>query len=164
MKKLSFLLFILTISMGITVSALGQTKKDNGLKIITHAKGGMVSHDGTKFGYLSKDDIVRDNQGQKVYFVDRNRTVFGADGQRLGFAKKDGFYYNINGENVLNTTDAAEVRCTILDPQGNNASIMRRNAKLYNCAIHCYWLEQAKLKQEKAKKYNLRIKQGAFPM
>lgn len=30
-----------------------------------------------------------------------------------------------------------------------------KNYKLHNCAIHCYWLEQAKLKQEKAKTVEL---------
>ena len=155
MKKLFFLLFIVTITTGITVNALAQTHKDSIPKLYINKKGGITDRAGTKLGYIDKDNIVRNSQGAKLYFIDKDGNVISADGKKLGMAKKNGSYYNINGENVLNTKDLDEERCAVLDPQGHNVGIIHKNYKLHACAIHCYWLEQAKLKKEKAEKPKL---------
>jgi len=152
MKKLFFLLFIVTISTGIAVNSFAQTHRDSTPKLYINKKGGMTDHGGTKLSYIDKDNIVRNSQGAVLYFVDKNGNVTGADGKKLGIAKKNGAYYNINDENVLNTKDPDKERCAVLDPKGYNVGIIHNNYKQHNCAIHCYWLEQAKLKKEKEDK------------
>jgi hypothetical protein len=152
MKKLCFLLFILTTTMGVAVNASGQTKQDSARKIYINKKGGMTDRAGTKLGYVDKNNIVRNSDGAELYFIDKNGNVIGADGKNLGMAKKNGSYYNINGENVLNTKDLDKERCAVLDPEGHNIGIIHKNYKQHACAIHCYWLEQAKEKKEKEDK------------
>jgi hypothetical protein len=151
MKRLYVLLFILTITMSGTVNAWGQTKPDSTPKLYINKKGGIIDQQGTKLGYIDKNNIVRNAEGVKLYFIDKNGNVIGADGKKLGLAKKNGSYYNINGVNVLNTKDLDKERCAVLDPQGHNVGIIHKNYKQHACAIHCYWLEQAKVKKEKAK-------------
>jgi hypothetical protein len=150
MKKLFLLLLIVTATTGITVNAFAQTHKDSTPKLYINKKGGITDHEGTKLGYIDKDNIVRNSQGAKLYFIDKDGYVIGADGKKLGMAKKNGAYYNVNGETVLNTKDLDKERCAVLDPQGHNMGIIHKNYKLHACAIHCYWLEQAKLKKAKA--------------
>lgn len=153
MKKLYFLLFILTMTTCVTVSAWGQDKKDATGKIYISAKGGISNHEGgSELGYIDKDNIVRNSQGAELYFIDKDGNVIAADGTKLGMAKKNGSYYNINGMSVLNTKDLDKERCAVLDPEGHNIGIIHKNYKQHACAIHCYWLEQAKLKKEKEEK------------
>jgi hypothetical protein len=152
MKKLFVLLFILTVTVSVNVSAWGQSKRDSTPKLYINKKGGIVDQKGTKLGYIDKDNIVRNAEGAKLYFIDKDGNVIGADGKKLGIAKKNGSYYNINGENVLNTKDLDKERCAVLDPQGHNVGIIHKNYKLHACVIHCYWLEQARLKKEKEEK------------
>jgi len=149
MKKIQLLLFLLTMATGVTVNA--QTKKDTTFKIVINAKGGIHDHGGTKLGYIGKDNIVRNNKGQKLYFIDGNGNVIDADGKKLGMAKKNGAYFNINGENVLNTKDLDKEKCAILDPQGHNLGTTHMNYKLHACAAHCFFLEQQKKKAEAKK-------------
>ncbi|QEM07135.1 hypothetical protein DIU31_027860 [Mucilaginibacter rubeus] len=152
MKKLYFLLLILTMTTGVVVNAWAQTSKDSTRKLVIDAKGGIHDHGGTKLGYIDKNDIVRNNKGQKLYFIDRDGNVVSADGTKLGKAKKNGDYYNNDGEVVLQLKNADAERCEILDPKGHSQGYVHRNYKLHACAAHCYWLEQAKLKKEKADK------------
>lgn len=151
MKKLHFLLVILTMTTAVTVSAWGQTKQDSIKQIFINAKGGMHDHGGTKLGYIDKNNIVRNNKGQKLYFIDRNGNVISADGTKLGKAKKNGDYYNNDGQVVLQLKNSDAERCEILDPKGHSQGYVHKNYKLHACAAHCYWLEQAKLKKEKVK-------------
>lgn len=152
MKKLYCLLFILTIISGFTVSAWGQTKQDTTHKIIINAKGGIYDHGGIKLGYIDKDNIVRTNQGKKLYFIDKDGNVISADGTKLGKANKNGNYYNNDGQVVLQLKNGDAEKCEILDPKGHSQGYVHKNYKLHACAAHCYWLEQAKLKKEKAEK------------
>jgi len=148
MKKLHFLLLILTMATSVSVNA--QTKKDTTFKISITDKGWIRDYGGTKLGYIDKDNIVRNNKGQKLYFIDGTGNVIDANGKKLGMAKKNGSYYNINGENVLNTKDLDKEKCAILDPKGHNFGTAHMNYKLHACAAHCYFLEQKK--KEEAKK------------
>jgi hypothetical protein len=152
MKKLFLLLFIVTITTGVAVNALAQTHEDSTPKLYMNKKGGMTDHGGTKLAYIDKDNIVRNSAGAELYFIDKSGNVFSVDGKKMGVAKKNGSYYNINGVSVLNTKDMDKERCAMLDPQGHNAGTIHNNYKLHACAIHCYWLEQAKLKTEKEQK------------
>jgi hypothetical protein len=152
MKKLQFLIVMLTMVTIATVSAVGQTKHDTTGKIVINAKGGIYDHGGTKLGYIDKDNIVRNNKGQKLYFIDKDGNVIGADGTKLGKAQKNGNYYNNEGQVVLQLKNPDAEKCEILDPKGHNQGYVHRNYKLHACAAHCYWLEQAKLKKEKEDK------------
>jgi hypothetical protein len=151
MKKL--LLILLTITMTAGVNAWGQTKKDATFKIVIDAKGGIHDHGGTQLGYIDKDNIVRNNKGQKLYFIDGDGNVIDANGKKLGMAKKNGSYYNVKGENILKVKDLDKEQCAILDPQGHNFGTAHANYKLHACAAHCYFLEQKKkaAAKEKAK-------------
>lgn len=152
MKKLYYLLCILTLTAAASISARGQTKQDTTSKIVINAKGGMYDHGGTKLGYIDKDNIVRNNIGQKLYFIDKDGNVISSDGKKLGKAKKNGDYYNNDGQVVLQLKNADAERCEILDPKGHSWGYVHRNYKLHACAAHCYWLEQAKLNKEKDEK------------
>lgn len=143
-----FLLFILMTTGGV-VNAWGQTKKDTSQKVFINAKGGIHDHGGTKLGYIDKDNIVRNNKGQKLYFIDRSGNVIDASGKNLGKAKKNGTYYNNNGETVLTTKDIDAEKCAILDPQGHNVGTVHKNYKLHACAAHCFFLEQVKMQNKK---------------
>ena len=151
MKKLKIFLLILTIVTGVAVSALGQTNQNTPQKIYINKKGGIYNQEGTKLGYIDKDNIVRNSAGAKLYFIDKNGNVIGANGEKLGLAKKNGSYYNVNGENLLNTKALDKEKCAILDPQGHNVGNIHKNYKLHACAAHCFWLEQKKEKEAKAK-------------
>ena len=149
MKKTHFLLFLITIFIsGITTDAAAQGHQAKNLEISIDAKGGIHNHGGTKLGYIDKDNIVRNNKGQKIYFIDRDGNVIDANGTKLGMAKKNGSYYNIKGENVLNTRDLDKEKCAILDPQGHNFGTVHKNYKLHACAAHCFFLEREKKKEE----------------
>ena len=152
MKKHCLLfLLILTIVTGVTVSALAQTNQNKPQKIYINKKGGIYNQEGTKLGYIDKDNIVRNSEGAKLYFIDKKGNVIGANGEKLGLAKKNGSYYNADGMIVLNTKDIDKEKCAILDPQGHNLGNIHKNYKLHACAAHCFWLEQKKEKEAKAK-------------
>lgn len=150
-KTFAFVLAIITMVTSLSVDARAQKKQDPKHQIVIDAKGGIHNHGGTKLGFIDKDGIVRNNQGQKLYFIDNDGNVIAADGKKLGKAKKNGDYYNINGETILTVKDKNAEECEILDPQGHNLGTTHKNYKLHACAAHCFFLEQAKLKKEKGK-------------
>jgi hypothetical protein len=154
MKKLNHL-FILTLTVltVFTVNAFGQMAKDTGkpFKIAINAKGGIYNHDGTKLGYITKEDIVKDNKGQTLYFIDKSGNVIDAKGNKLGMAKKNGNYYNNDGQVVLQLKNTEAEKCEILDPQGHSWGYVHRNYKLHACAAHCFFLQQEKDKAAKEK-------------
>jgi len=150
MKNLKYLvILVLTI---FTVKALGQAAKDTSknYKIVINAKGGVYNGAGTKLGYITRDDIVKNNKGQTLYFIDHNGNVIDAKGNKLGMAKKNGNYYNSNGQIVLQLKNADAENCEILDPAGHSWGYVHRNYKLHACAAHCYFLKQ-KMDKEKMK-------------
>ena len=149
MKKLLFILLILTTTAAVTFNA--QVKKDTTYKIFITNKGWIRDVNGTQLGHIDKDNIVRNNKGEKLYFIDAIGNVIDANGKKLGAAKKNGSYYNINGENVLTTKDLDKEKCAILDPKGHNSGTAHMNYKLHACAAHCYFLEQEKKKAEAKK-------------
>jgi hypothetical protein len=137
------------MTTGVVVNVWGQTKNDTSQKIFINAKGGIHDHGGTKLGYIDKENIVRNNKGQKLYFIDKSGNVIDASGTNLGKAKKNGTYYNNSGETVLTTKDIDAEKCAILDPQGHNFGTVHKNYKLHACAAHCFFLEQAKMQNKK---------------
>lgn len=150
MKKLKHVVLLTIILLsGIAVSANAQAAGDKKDGISISAKGGIYNHDGTKLGYIDKDNVVRNNSGKELYFIDKNGNVIGADGRKLGMAKKNGSYYDAKGVNVLNTKDVDKEKCAILDPRGHNLGNAHKNYKLHACAAHCFFMEQEKQKAAK---------------
>ena len=147
MKKLHYL-FILTLTVltGFTVNAFAQNAKDSSKYtfISIDGKGGIHNHAGTKLGFITKENIVKDNKGKTLYFIDRDGNVIDAKGNKLGKASKNGSYYNNDGEVVLQVKNTETERCEILDPKGHSQGYVHRNYKLHACAAHCFFLQQKK--------------------
>lgn len=148
MKKLKQVLIML-FTMSSVLSAVSQDHNAKSPEIKIDAKGGIYNHDGTKLGYIDKNDIVRNNKDQKLYFIDKDGNVIDANGKSLGKAKKNGVYINANGETILTVKDLDAEKCAILDPKGHNLGTTHKNYKLHACAAHCFFLEQEKKKTGK---------------
>jgi hypothetical protein len=157
MKKISLLSFlILTVCALFSVNAFAQKAKDTTKYtfISIDGKGGIHNHTGTKLGYISKDNVVKNNRGQTLYSIAKGGTVVDAKGHKLGFAKNNGDYINNAGETVLQLKNTDEEKCEILDPAGHSWGYVHKNYKLHACAAHCFFLQQAKNNAEKEKKTN----------
>jgi hypothetical protein len=136
MKKLQYLFILIVIVFrGFATNAFGQTdiygNKAN--QITIDGKGGIYNHDGTQLGYVTKDDIVKNNKGEKLYFIDRSGNVINAKGRKIGMAKKNGAYYNNEGHTVLQLKNPDAEMCEILDPQGHGLGY-----------VHCFFLQREK--------------------
>jgi hypothetical protein len=149
-KTISLLTMFLMV---ISLSANAQTKTDSrpNEKIHINKKGEIYDHGWNKLGFITKENIVKNNEGKTIYFIDANGNVIDSNGKKLGMAKKNGSYYNIKGENVLNVGKTQEEKCEILDGKGHNVGSVHKNYKLHACAAHCLLLEQ-KMNDEKSKK------------
>ncbi|MDR6944784.1 5-fold beta-flower protein [Mucilaginibacter pocheonensis] len=146
MKKLKHL-FIFAAIMVFAANAFAQHAKDSTKYsfITIDGKGSIHNHSGTKLGYITKDNVVKDNQGHTLYFIDRDGNVLDTKGNKLGKAAKNGNYYNNNGEEVLQLKNVDDAKCEILDPKGHSWGYAHKNYKLHACAAHCFFLEQKKL-------------------
>jgi hypothetical protein len=140
MKKLSYIIALVIVF--ITAIAIGTSAQSTA----TFKKGGIYAQDGTQLGTVSKDDLIRNNKGQAMYFIDENGNIANEKGEILGKAKKNGSYYKLTSGNMVLTEDKDHVQCAILDPKGHNMGADHNNAKLHNCAAHC----AALLKQKAA--------------
>ncbi len=149
MKKNHFLFTILLAVLTVfTVNVSGQTKADTvkAEKIFINKKGEIHDHGWNKLGFITKDNIIKNNRGKTIYFIDANGNVIDAKGKNLGKAQKNGNYYNANGENVITVRDLDAEKCEILDPKGHSLGTVHKNYKLHACAAHCYFLAQKKEK------------------
>ncbi|WP_307527192.1 5-fold beta-flower protein [Pedobacter sp. W3I1] len=149
MKKVHFLFsFVLMALAMFAVNVFGQvkTEKVQVEKISINKKGEIHDHGWNKLGYITKDNIIKNNEGKTLYFIDGNGNVIDSKGTNLGKAQKNGNYYNINGENIITVRDTDAEKCEILDPKGHSLGTVHKNYKLHACAAHCYFLEQKKNK------------------
>lgn len=133
--SLVFLTGILLAAQSVSAQASDKTKR----QLYINAKG-EVSDRGIKLGYISKEDIVYNNQGKKLGFI-KNGKVYDAEGNSLGKAKKGGRYYSNSGQLVL-YTEGNDDKCKILDPKGHSLGYVHKNYKLHACAAHCFFKEQ----------------------
>ena len=133
--SLVFLAGVLLASQSVSAQASDKTKR----QLYINAKG-EVSDRGIKLGYISKEDIVYNNQGKKLGFI-KNGKVYDAEGNSMGKAKKGGKYYNDSGEFVL-YVDGNSEKCKILDPKGHSLGYVHKNYKLHACAAHCFFKEK----------------------
>ncbi|MEQ8472641.1 MAG: hypothetical protein RIC35_15725 [Marinoscillum sp.] len=149
MKKNIF--FSIAFLAGMLLAAqvlVAQPASDKTAQRLLHinGKGEILNDKGTKLGYISKEDIVFNNQNQKLGFIKGGR-VYDAEGNSLGKAKKDGRYINNDGVFILSTKTIGD-KCEILDPEGHKKGTVHKNYKLHACATHCFFLEQETNKEE----------------
>jgi hypothetical protein len=138
MKKLHLLLIILTITISSAFSAFGQ--KGTTQQITINDKGWLLDSAGTKLAYITRSDVVRDNNGKGLYSVDLDGNVIAADGRKLGTANNNGSFVDAKGLPVLETKDISDEQCQILDPKGNILGTVHPSYKQHACAAYCYWL------------------------
>ncbi|MEJ5962985.1 5-fold beta-flower protein [Pedobacter immunditicola] len=146
MRKKHLLFSLLSVLIIFTVNVYSQTKPDTikSTPIFINKKGEIHDHGWNKLGFITKDNIVKNNKGKTIYFIDGKGNVIDADGKNLGKARKNGNYYNIKGENVITVKDINAEKCEILDPKGHFLGTVHKNYKLHACAAHCYFLTQQK--------------------
>jgi hypothetical protein len=139
MKKFPlFLLTLLTITTTSSINAFGQ--KGATQQIIIDAKGQLLNSTGTKLGYITKSDVVRDNTGKGLYTVDMDGKVVAADGRQLGTVKTNGAFFSPSGQPALTTKDTGKDKYQIVDATGHNLGTVHKNYKRHACAAQCYWL------------------------
>jgi len=143
MKKLKAFYCAIIIIALTGVTALAQQHQMAPQQINIDGKGGIYSHDGTKLGYIDRDNVARNNAGNRVYAIDKNGNIVDAKGKNLGKASKNGVYYNVAGETILTLKDLDEQKCAILDPKGHNYGTVHKNYKQHACAAHCFFLAKA---------------------
>lgn len=131
-----FLTGMLLASHGLFAQAGNKHKR----QLHINAMGEVSDDQGTKLGYISKEEIVFNNEGKKLGFFE-NGKVYDADGKPLGKAKKNGAYHNNKGENRVTVKGDGEI-CEILDPKGHKMGTVHRNYKLHACATHCFFMEK----------------------
>ena len=137
--------------ISLSVNAQTKAKTSSNEEIHINKKGEIYDHGWNKLGFITKEDIVKNNEGKTIYFIDANGNVIDSNGKKMGTAKKNGSYYNIKGENVVNIGKTQEEKWEILDAKGHNVGSVHKNYKLHACAAHCLLLEK-KMNEEKSKK------------
>lgn len=141
-------MFLMVISLSVNAQTKAKTSSNEEIHI--NKKGEIYDHGWNKLGFITKEDIVKNNEGKTIYFIDANGNVIDSNGKKMGTAKKNGSYYNIKGENVVNIGKTQEEKCEILDAKGHNVGSVHKNYKLHACAAHCLLLEK-KMNDEKSK-------------
>lgn len=142
-------MFLMVISLSVNAQTKAKTSSNEEIHI--NKKGEIYDHGWNKLGFITKEDIVKNNEGKTIYFIDANGNVIDSNGKKMGTAKKNGSYYNIKGENVVNIGKTQEEKWEILDAKGHNVGSVHKNYKLHACAAHCLLLEK-KMNEEKSKK------------
>lgn len=137
-------MFLMGISLSINAQTKAKSTSSQNEKIYINKKGEIHDHGWNKLGFITKEDIVKNNEGKTIYFIDANGNVIDSKGNKLGMAKKNGSYYNIKGENVLNVGKTEGEKCEIMDSKGHNMGTVHKNYKLHACAAHCLLMEQKK--------------------
>lgn len=142
MNQLKSVIYSILIIASMAITARGQQHQMAPQQIMIDGKGGIYSHDGTKLGYIDKDNVARNNAGNRIYAIDKNGNIVDANGKNLGKAGKNGVYYSVAGETILTLKDLDAEKCAILDPKGHNYGTVHKNYKQHACAAHCFFLEK----------------------
>lgn len=104
-----------------------------------NSKGEISNDQGTKLGYISKEDTIFDHNDQKLGFI-KGAKVYDAQGNSQGMVKKGGRYYNNDGVFILSTKSIRD-KCEILDPKGHKIGTVHKNYKMHACVTHCFFKE-----------------------
>ena len=130
---------IIVFLLGILAqNAIAQQPKDSKGHII-NAKG-QIYFDGVKMGFISKDSLIKNNNGKTIAFVKSDGSLEDANGKSMGRVNKStGIYYNENGAVVLSTKNNTDSEtCNVLDANGKKIGNVHNSYKGVACALHCF--------------------------
>ncbi|MFD1140844.1 5-fold beta-flower protein [Larkinella insperata] len=101
--------------------------------------GEIQDERGNKLGKVTKDQIILDNKGKKIAFIDNQGNLVDAQtNQKLGRIGKDGkTYYNAAGQVELTVKDNGKT-CDVLDAKGNKIGNVHSSLKGSACALVCF--------------------------
>lgn len=130
---------ILAVVFSLPTLVLGQSTNYKQPMTI-NAAGQIKDGEGTTIGLVTKDQIVKDANGQKLAFVDgQGNLVDAKTGRKMGRMGKDGkTYYNANGGLLYTITNKPDDTCDIFDAKGNKIGNVHDSYKGTACALHCF--------------------------
>lgn len=91
MKKNLLLFTVVLVALTVsTINVSGQSKTEKAQveKISINKKGEIHDHGWNKLGFITKDNIVKNNQGKTIYFIDGSGNVIDSKGNNLGKHKR----------------------------------------------------------------------------
>ncbi|GAA4465190.1 hypothetical protein GCM10023189_45460 [Nibrella saemangeumensis] len=94
---------------------------------------------GLTMGSVSKDQIIKNHEGEKIAFIDNQGNLIDAKtNKKLGRIGKDGkTYYNANGQVELMVKENSNT-CDILDTNGKKIGNVHASLKGSACALACF--------------------------
>jgi len=98
MKTIQLLLISVCAIVVSFNTAFAQTTYKSQFPVKVDTSGAIMDASGTTFATISKDSIIKNHQGQRIAFIDRNGNLVDKDGKILGKAAKNGDFHNSNGE------------------------------------------------------------------
>ena len=95
-------------------------------------------------GIVTKDQIIKDHQGNKIAFMDKDGNLVDAKtNKKVGKIGKDGkTYYNAKGEVEFTVRDNPDETCDIVDAKGKVVGNVHDSLKGIACAIHCFHMDK----------------------
>ncbi len=131
---LMFMLLIFAVGSANTLQAQNAYKHPH-----LNASGHVLDSTGVKLGWVTKEGIVYNAQGEKVASI-KNNELHDPKGKRMGTIDKNGTYHNDKGAVVftIDTNDKGE-KCRVYDPQGKVIATVHEGYKNQACAIHCLY-------------------------
>lgn len=104
------------------------------------AKGLVRDAGGKTIGMVTKDQIIKDANGQKLAFVDgQGNLVDARTGKKMGRMGKDGkTYYDAMGQLLFTVNDVDGPTCDIINAKGEKIGNVHDSLKGTACALHCF--------------------------
>jgi len=105
-----------------------------------NATGQVKDASGTAIGLVTKDQMIKNDKGQKIAFVDgQGNLVDTKTGKKMGHMGKDGkTYMDANGELMFSIKDNPDETCDIFDAKGKKIGNVHDSYKGTACALHCF--------------------------
>lgn len=105
-----------------------------------NATGQIKDASGTFIGLVTKDQMITNDKGQKIAFVDgQGNLVDAKTGNKMGRMGKDGkTYMDANGELMFTIKDNPDETCDIVDAKGKKIGNVHDSYKGTACALHCF--------------------------
>lgn len=85
---LLLMMFLTGISFSINAQTKVKSNSTQNEKIYINKKGEIHDHGWNKVGFITKEDIVKNNEGETIYFIDANGNVIDSKGNKLGMLKR----------------------------------------------------------------------------
>ncbi|GAB3902472.1 hypothetical protein GCM10028803_29220 [Larkinella knui] len=142
MKSFSHIFLLLGL-LSVSLSTMAQSRN---YKHIAQS-GEIKDEKGLTIGTVSKDQIIKDFNGQKIAFIDNQGNLIDAKtNKKMGRMGKDGKnYYNAEGELEFKMKDNGNT-CEIFNAAGKKIGDVHSSLKASACALACF--------QEKHRKHS----------